>query len=65
MDGLQSERMQEGWIKVTEKFLCERIVEEFRKDGFSKDVYIVQSDFGHNERILQSRILSEYKQLNG
>ncbi len=35
---------------------------QFRNDGFSKDVVIVQSDFDLNERILQALILSQYKQ---
>lgn len=35
---------------------------QFRNDRFSKDVVIVQSDFDHNERILQALILNQYKQ---
>jgi len=35
---------------------------QFRNDGFSKDVVIVQSDFDHRERILQALILNQYKQ---
>jgi type III restriction enzyme len=35
---------------------------QFRNDGYSKDVVIVQSDFEQRERILQALILSEYKQ---
>lgn len=35
---------------------------QFRNDRFSKDVVIVQSDFGLPERILQALILSQYKQ---
>ncbi len=34
---------------------------QFRNDGFSKDVVIVQSDFVLNQRILQALILSQYK----
>lgn len=49
--------------KYRNKVIYRYDLTEFRKDRFSKDVYIVQSDFGHNERILQSLILSEYKQL--
>jgi len=49
--------------KYRNKIIYRYDLTEFRKDGFSKDVYIVRSDFGHNERILQSLILSEYKQL--
>jgi len=35
---------------------------QFRNDRFSKDVVIVQSDFDQRGRILQSLILSQYKQ---
>lgn len=35
---------------------------QFRNDRFSKDVVIVQSDFGQRERILQALILNQYKQ---
>lgn len=35
----------------------------FRKDGFSKEIEIVRSDFGHQDRILQAIIISQYKQL--
>jgi len=35
---------------------------QFRNDRFSKDVVIIQSDFEHDERILQALILSQYKQ---
>ncbi len=35
---------------------------QFRNDRYSKDVVIVQSDFGQQERILQALILSQYKQ---
>lgn len=35
---------------------------QFRNDCFSKDVVIVQSDFGQQERILQALILNQYKQ---
>ena len=34
---------------------------QFRNDGFSKDVVIVQSDFDLNQRILQALILNQYK----
>lgn len=34
---------------------------EFRNDKFSKDVTLVYSDLGLNERILQALILSQYK----
>ncbi len=35
---------------------------QFRNDRFSKDIVIVQSDFGPSERILQALILNQYKQ---
>ena len=34
---------------------------QFRNDGFSKDVVIVQSDFDFNQRTLQALILNQYK----
>jgi len=37
------------------------ILLQFRNDGFSKDVVIVQSDFDQRERILQAVLLSQYK----
>lgn len=36
---------------------------DYRKDGFSKEIEIVRSDFGHRDRILQAIIISQYKQL--
>ena len=36
---------------------------DFRKDGFSKEIEIVRSDFGHQDRILQAIIISQYKEL--
>lgn len=35
---------------------------QFRNDRYSKDVVIVQSDFGQRQRILQALILNQYKQ---
>lgn len=35
---------------------------QFRNDGYSKDIYIVQADFEENDRIIQALILSQYKQ---
>ena len=35
---------------------------QFRNDGYSKDVYIVQADFEEKDRIIQALILSQYKQ---
>ena len=36
---------------------------DFRKDGFSKEIEIVRSDFGQQDRILQAIIINQYKQL--
>lgn len=36
---------------------------DYRKDGFSKEIEIVRSDFGQRDRILQAIIISEYKRL--
>ncbi|MYA98373.1 type III deoxyribonuclease [Candidatus Poribacteria bacterium] len=36
---------------------------DYRKDGFSKEIEIVRSDFGQQDRILQAIIISQYKQL--
>ena len=36
---------------------------DYRKDGFSKEIEIVRSDFGHQDRILQAIIISQYKLL--
>ena len=35
---------------------------QFRNDGYSKDVYIVQADFEERDRIIQALILNQYKQ---
>jgi type III restriction enzyme len=35
---------------------------QFRNDGYSKDIYLVQSDFEEKDRIIQALILSQYKQ---
>ncbi|OQA86695.1 MAG: Type III restriction enzyme, res subunit [bacterium ADurb.Bin236] len=51
---------------IVEKYINKIIIQydllHFRNDRFSKDVVIIQSDFGHRERILQALILSQYKQ---
>ena len=49
--------------KYRDKVIYKYDLKQFREDKYSKDVYIVQSDFEHDERILQALILSEYKQL--
>lgn len=48
--------------KYRKKVLYRYDLREFRNDKFSKDVYIVQSDFDEKERIIQALILSQYKQ---
>ena len=35
---------------------------QYRNDGYSKDIYIVQADFEEKDRIIQALILSQYKQ---
>lgn len=48
--------------KYRDKVLCRYDLRQFRNDGFSKDVYIVQADFEEKDRIIQALILSQYKQ---
>lgn len=48
--------------KYRDKVLFRYDLRQFRNDGFSKDVYIVQADFEEKDRIIQALILSEYKQ---
>jgi len=48
--------------KYRNKVIIRYDLVQFREDRFSKDVIIVQSDFDHNDRILQALILSQYKQ---
>lgn len=48
--------------KYRNKVICRYDLLQFRNDRYSKDIVIVQSDFGQRERILQALILSEYKQ---
>ena len=48
--------------KYRNKVIFRYDLKQFRNDLFSKDVVIVQSDFEQQERILQSLILSQYKQ---
>lgn len=49
--------------KYRNKVIIRYDLVQFRNDRFSKDVVIVQSDFGQQERILQALILSQYKQM--
>ena len=48
--------------KYKNKILYKYDLVRFRNDKYSKDVYIVQADFEEECRILQSLILSQYKQ---
>jgi type III restriction enzyme len=48
--------------KYRNKVLYRYDLKEFRNDNYSKDVYIVQSDFEEKDRIIQALILSQYKQ---
>lgn len=48
--------------KYRNKVLCRYDLREFRNDGYSKDVFIVQSDLPDTDRILQALILNQYKQ---
>ena len=48
--------------KYRSKVLYRYDLRQFRNDGYSKDVYIVQADFEEKDRIIQALILSQYKQ---
>ena len=48
--------------KYGNKVLYRYDLRQFRNDGYSKDVYIVQADFEEKDRIIQALILSQYKQ---
>ena len=48
--------------KYRNKVLYRYDLRQFRNDGFSKDVYIVQADFEEKDRIVQALILNQYKQ---
>ena len=49
--------------KYRNKVLYRYDLVNFRKDGFSKEIEIVRSDFGQQDRILQAIIINQYKQL--
>jgi type III restriction enzyme len=55
-------QMEAMIAKYRDKVIIRYDLLQFRNDRFSKDVVIVQSDFGQQERILQALILNEYKQ---
>ena len=48
--------------KYKNKVLYRYDLRQFRNDGYSKDVYIVQADFEEKYRIIQALLLSQYKQ---
>ena len=48
--------------KYRNKVLYRYDLRQFRNDGYSKDVYIVQADFEERDRIIQAIILNQYKQ---
>jgi len=47
--------------KYRNKVIYRYDLRQFRNDGYSKDVYIVQADFAEKDRIIQALILSQYK----
>jgi len=47
--------------KYRNKVLYRYDLRQFRNDGYSKDVYIVQADFDEKDRIIQTLVLSQYK----
>ena len=48
--------------KYRNKVLYKYDLRQFRNDGYSKDVFIVQADFEEEDRIVQALILNQYKQ---
>jgi len=48
--------------KYYPKIIYRYDLKEFRNDGYSKDVNILQSDLDENDRMLQAIILSQYRQ---
>ena len=48
--------------KYHNKVLYKYDLQQFRNDGYSKDVFIVQADFEEKDRIVQALILNQYKQ---
>lgn len=48
--------------KYRHKVIYRYDLRQFRNDGYSKDVNIIQADFEEHDRILQALILSQYKQ---
>lgn len=48
--------------KYYPKIIYRYDLKEFRNDGYSKDVNILQSDFEEQDRVLQAILLSQYRQ---
>ncbi len=48
--------------KYRNKIIYRYDLKQFRNDGYSKDIFIVQSDFEEDDRIIQAIILNQYKQ---
>ena len=48
--------------KYRNKVIYRYDLKDFRKDGFSKEIELVKSDFGRGDRMLQAIILNHYKQ---
>ena len=48
--------------KYRNKVLYQYDLRQFRNDGYSKDIHIVQADFEEKDRIIQALIISQYKQ---
>ena len=47
--------------KYRDKIIYDYPLKEFRKDGYSKEVKVLQADLGNVERALQSVILSQFR----
>lgn len=47
--------------KYRKKVIYRYDLQQYRNERYSKDVYIVQSDFDENDRILQALIVSQHK----
>ncbi len=47
--------------KYKDKILYKYDLEEFRNNGYSKEIQLLESDFNKKERILQAIILNEYR----
>jgi len=48
--------------KYRNKIIYRYDLKDFRNDGYSKDIFLVKTDFEEGDRIIQAIILSQYKQ---